>query len=105
MKSQRLKHLRTWLRANLGFAIVPWLSVMNEPKSSVIKTFKDSQPVREIRAWVVADTFNKKLLLEKIKNTIWNNLPDQLKRTMKYKKIKWNDAPYFLNQVAKLSQR
>ncbi|MEJ0056025.1 MAG: LysR substrate-binding domain-containing protein [Bacteroidota bacterium] len=69
-----IETLKNMVRANLGFAIVPWLSAINEPKSSVIKHFKDPQPVREI-SLVVADTFTKKLLLEKIKSIIWNNLP------------------------------
>lgn len=95
-----IETLKNMVRANLGFAIVPWLSVINEPKSSVIKNFKDPRPVREI-SLVVADTFTRKLLLEKMKSTIWNNLPDALKGSIKYKKIKWDDSPYFLNHVAR----
>ncbi|HEY9049336.1 MAG TPA: LysR substrate-binding domain-containing protein [Ohtaekwangia sp.] len=93
-----IETLKNMVRANLGFAIVPWLSVMSEPKSSVIKTFKDPQPVREI-SLVVADTFTRKLLLEKMKSTIWNTLPDPLKNKMKYKHIKWDDSPYFLDMT------
>jgi len=93
-----IETLKNMVRANLGFAIVPWLSATNEPKTSVIKSFKDPQPVREI-SLVVADTFTKKLLLEKMKSTIWHVLPDTLKGKMKYKKIKWDDSPYFIDHV------
>jgi LysR family hydrogen peroxide-inducible transcriptional activator len=88
--------LKNMVRAKLGFAIVPWLSVMNESDTLLFKSFKDPQPVREI-SLVVTDTFSKKLLLEKMNSVIWNCLPDVLKNKMKYKKIKWDDSPYFIN--------
>ncbi|WP_333820131.1 hydrogen peroxide-inducible genes activator [Ohtaekwangia sp.] len=93
-----IETLKNMVRANLGFAIVPWLSVLSEPTTSVVKTFKDPQPVREI-SLVVADTFTRKLLLEKMKSTIWNALPEALKNKVKYKHIKWDDSPYFLDMT------
>lgn len=89
-----IETLKNMVRADLGFAIVPWLSVHNEP-SAFYKPFKDPQPVREI-SLVVSDTFSKKLLLEKIAKVIFDSLPKQLKATIRAKKIKWNDSPYFM---------
>ena len=91
-----IETLKNMVRANLGFAIVPWLSIMNEPKLSVFKSFKEPQPVREI-SLVVADTFTRKLLLEKMKSVIWSCLPEVLHSKMKYKKIKWDESPYFID--------
>jgi LysR family transcriptional regulator, hydrogen peroxide-inducible genes activator len=93
-----IETLKNMVRADLGFAIVPWLSIQNEP-SAFYKSFKDPQPVREI-SLVVSDTFSKKLLLEKIADVIWNSLPKQLKMNIKAKKIKWNDSPYFIKAAA-----
>jgi LysR family hydrogen peroxide-inducible transcriptional activator len=56
-------------------------------------------PVREI-SLVVADTFSRKLLLEKMSECIYSCLPDALKQNTAYKKIRWNDSPYFINSVA-----
>jgi LysR family hydrogen peroxide-inducible transcriptional activator len=89
-----IETLKNMVRADLGFAIVPWLSVMNEKEGVCYKPFKDPQPVREI-SLVVADTFSRKLLLEKISGVITDCLPKNLKRVFKNKKIKWNDSPYF----------
>lgn len=86
--------LKNMVRANLGFAIVPWLAVINEKAGYNYKFFKDPQPVREI-SLVVSDTFTRKLLLEKMARVITDCLPKDLKRVFKNKKIKWNDSAYF----------
>ncbi|MEI9920364.1 MAG: LysR substrate-binding domain-containing protein [Bacteroidota bacterium] len=93
-----IETLKNMVRANFGFAIVPVLSVGSEPKTSIVKRFRDPQPVREI-SLVVADTFTKKLILEKMKKAIWDSLPNEIKKEGKYKKIKWNDSPYFNEKI------
>jgi LysR family transcriptional regulator, hydrogen peroxide-inducible genes activator len=90
-----IETLKNLVRASLGFAIVPWLSVMNEIKDGYCKNFKEPVPVREI-SLVVSDSFTRKLVLEKIGEVIWNCLPEPLKANRKYKRIKWNDSPYFM---------
>jgi LysR family hydrogen peroxide-inducible transcriptional activator len=90
--------LKNLVRASLGFAIVPWLSVMNEMQEGYCKSFKEPIPVREI-SLVVSDSFTRKLLLEKISETIWECLPKPLKIDKKYKRIKWNDSPYFIKMT------
>lgn len=90
-----IETLKNLVRASLGFAIVPWLSVMNELEDGFCKTFKEPVPVREI-SLVVSDSFTRKLLLEKMSDVIWQCLPDPLKVNRKHKRIKWNDSPYFM---------
>jgi LysR family hydrogen peroxide-inducible transcriptional activator len=90
-----IETLKNLVRASLGFAIVPWLSVMHELQDGFCKTFKEPVPVREI-SLVVSDSFTRKLLLEKMSEVIWKCLPDALKENHKYKRIKWNDSPYFM---------
>lgn len=94
-----IETLKNLVRAELGFAIIPQLSVINEKESTLFKPFKDPKPVREI-SLVTSDTFSRKLLLEKMSQTIWSCLPDSLKQDYKYKKIQWNDSPYFINATA-----
>src|SRR6218665_672414 len=91
-----IETLKNLVRAQLGFAIVPELSILNEKESHLFKPFKDPKPVREI-SFVVSDTFSKKLLLEKMNAAIWNCLPESLKKDINYKKIRWNDSPYFID--------
>ncbi len=96
-----IETLKNLVRAKLGFAIIPALSIINEKETALFKTFKDPKPVREI-SFVVSDTFSKKLLLEKMSEAVWDCLPDALKKDFSYKKIKWNDSPYFISSVSKL---
>lgn len=93
-----IETLKNLVRAKLGFAIIPQLSIMNEKESALFKSFKDPKPVREI-SFVVSDTFSKKLLLEKMNQAIWNCLPETIKKDISYKKIRWNDSPYFINAI------
>jgi LysR family hydrogen peroxide-inducible transcriptional activator len=90
-----IETLKNMVRASLGFAILPWLSVMNEWQDGTCKLFKEPVPVREI-SLVVSDSFTRKLLLEKMSEVIWESLPAALKIDRKFKRIKWNDSPYFM---------
>lgn len=97
-----IETLKNLVRANLGFAIVPELSILHELPNPLFKRFMDPQPVREI-SLVVNDSFSRKLLLEKMNQVIWNNLPENLKMAFPYKKIKWNDSPYFFKSTGMLN--
>lgn len=95
-----IETLKNLVRAQLGFAIIPELSILNEKNTGLFKPFKEPKPVREI-SLVVSDSFSKKLLLEKMNEAIWNCLPDNLKKDFAYRKIRWNDSPYFTKAVSK----
>jgi LysR family hydrogen peroxide-inducible transcriptional activator len=95
-----IETLKNLVRAQLGFAIIPELSIMNEKDLGLFKPFKEPKPVREI-SLVVSDSFSKKLLLEKMNEAIWNCLPESLKKDFAYRKIRWNDSPYFFKSVSK----
>lgn len=96
-----IETLKNLVRAELGFAIIPELSIINEPNSGLFKPFKEPKPVREI-SLVVSDTFSKKLLLEKMNEVIWSCLPDSLKQNFAYRRIRWNDSPYFIKAMSEL---
>lgn len=93
-----IETLKNMVRADMGFAIVPWLSVQHEWDTGYCKPFKDPVPVREI-SLVVRDDYSRKLVLEKMQECIWNSLPAALRADRKFKRIKWNDAPYFLKAI------
>jgi LysR family hydrogen peroxide-inducible transcriptional activator len=95
-----IETLKNLVRAQLGFAIIPQLSILNEASTDLFKTFKEPIPVREI-SLVVSDSFSKKLILEKMNEAIWNCLPQSLKKDFSYRKIRWNDSPYFVKAVSK----
>ncbi len=93
-----LETLKNMVRANMGLAIVPQLSVAYLAQQDVYKPFKAPQPVREI-SLVVSERFAKTLLLEKLKACIWACLPVTLQQSFPYKKISWNDSPYFQQKL------
>jgi LysR family hydrogen peroxide-inducible transcriptional activator len=94
-----IETLKNLVHAQLGFAIIPELSILNEKDLGLFKPFKEPKPVREI-SLVVSDSFSKKLLLEKMNEAIWNCLPESLKKDFTYRKIRWNDSPYFAKSVS-----
>lgn len=97
-----IETLKNMVRASLGFAIIPQLSIMHEGEGAFAKPFKDPKPAREI-SLVVSDTFSRKLLLEKMNEAIWDILPATLKKDTNYRKIRWNDSPYFVKAIKSLT--
>lgn len=93
-----IETLKNMVRADLGFAIVPELSIGYEVDHKLYKSFADPKPVREI-SLVVAASFSRKLLLEKMSETLWSCLPESLKKEFSYRKIQWNDSPYFVKST------
>ena len=83
-----IETLKNMVRANIGWSIIPELSIFNEGQNNFYKYFESPEPVREI-SLVVGHYFSKNVVLEK------------LKKTFHYKKVTWNDSPYFKNALAK----
>lgn len=94
-----IETLKNLVRAQLGFAIIPQLSMINETDTTLFKHFKEPQPVREI-SLVTSDTFSKKILLEKMNKAIWGCLPKSITQNFTYRKIRWNDSPYFVKAIS-----
>ncbi len=89
-----IETLKNLVRSDLGYAIVPELSILNDYDDKFVQHFKAPEPTREI-SLVVSESFEKKLLLEKLKEAFWNVLPEKCRTSDNYTKIKWNDSPYF----------
>lgn len=95
-----IETLKNMVRQGFGFAIVPWLSTIGENEETKAQSipFKEPQPAREI-SLVTSDTFSKKLLVEKMSQAIWTSLPKKFKGSTPYKKVRWDDSPYFSRNV------
>lgn len=94
-----LETLKNLVKAGVGFALLPQLSVENDP-GCLYRPFKEGGPARQI-SLVVADTYSRKLLLEKISGALWGCLPQSFKENRQYRKIRWNDSPYFIREISK----
>ncbi|KQC31418.1 hydrogen peroxide-inducible genes activator [Flagellimonas eckloniae] len=95
-----IETLKNLVRADLGYAIIPELSILHEKNKHLIKPFKNPRPVREI-SLVVSQSFSKTLILEKLKDAIWNSIPESCREISNYKKISWDDSPYFRQATSK----
>lgn len=93
-----IETLKNMVRAQLGIAIIPELSIANEGDKAFFKPLKEPRPVREI-SLVVTDTFSRKKLLEIVSKSIWDCLPISMKENFNYRKVKWNDSPYFIKAI------
>lgn len=96
-----IESLKRMVKADFGFAILPWLSTSGEKNHNnvIALPFDSPIPVREI-SLVTSDTFSKKLLIKKISNVVYDCLPDELKQSTNHKKIRWDDSPYFVQSIS-----
>ena len=96
-----IESLKSMVKADFGFAILPWLSTSGEKKhnNAISIPFDSPIPVREI-SLVTSDTFPKKLLLKKISKVVYDCLPKELKQRTNHKKIRWDDSPYFIKSIS-----
>ncbi|KAB5491432.1 hydrogen peroxide-inducible genes activator [Flagellimonas hadalis] len=95
-----IETLKNMVRQGFGFAIVPLLSTIGQNGETKARSipFSAPQPAREI-SLVTSDTFSKKLLVEKMSQAIWTSLPDSFKGNTTYKKVRWDDSPYFSKKI------
>ena len=93
-----IESLKNFVRANLGVAIVPELSIVHEDKKGTVKSFESPVPTREI-SLVVSERFSRKVLLENMGEAIWESLPQTFKKDKKHRRIRWDDSPYFRKAV------
>lgn len=85
--------LKQMVRQGMGFTILPELAVQHEPQKHW-QVFQEPRPVREI-SLVVSENFYRTQLLEKFQQAILSSLPKDLSDNKKFKRIQWNDSPYF----------
>ncbi len=72
----------------MGYALVPELSVDSITDKNYVRHFADPQPVREISI-VVNNNFPKEALIECLRDSVQNIIPEHLKKGEKYTRVKW----------------
>ena len=87
-ESGSIETLKNMVRSNMGYTLVPELSVIDELNSPKIQRFESPEPVREI-SLVVHNSFTKETLIEKIRESILPNIPANFQKGKRFNKVKW----------------
>lgn len=87
-ESGSIEALKSMVKKGIGYTLVPELSVDPLTDKPFVRRFAEPEPVREVSI-VVHQNFTRELLIEKLKEAILDNLPDNFKKTKSFKKIKW----------------
>lgn len=87
-ESGSIETLKNMVRSNMGYTLVPELSVIDELESPRIQRFESPEPIREISI-VVHNSFTKETLIEKIRESIMPNIPENFQKGKKFNKVKW----------------
>jgi LysR family transcriptional regulator, hydrogen peroxide-inducible genes activator len=87
-ESGSIEALKNMVKSNMGYTLVPELSVLHELESPFVKRITGQQPVREV-SLVVHNSFPKALFLNELKNQILEFIPDRFVKNTKVLKIKW----------------
>ena len=82
-----IETLKSLVKRNMGFTLVPELSV-SEHDAKYIKRFETPEPVREISI-VTHRSFNRQLLIDKLKASIRAALPEGIVTPKEFMKVKW----------------
>ncbi len=87
-ESGSIETIKGLVQENMGYALVPELSVDSITDKNYVKHFADPQPVREISI-VVNNNFPKEALIECLRDSVQNIIPEHLKKGEKYTRVKW----------------
>jgi LysR family transcriptional regulator, hydrogen peroxide-inducible genes activator len=83
-ESGSLETLKRMVEQNLGYTLVPQLSVLDQLHDSKVKRFNAPEPTREI-SLVVHNSFSRELMLEKLHSEILAKIP----KDFQTKPVKW----------------
>lgn len=87
-ESGSIETLKNMVRNNLGYTLVPELSVNEPVDKTYIRAFTDPKPVREV-SLVVHNSFTKELLLTNLRKAIIENVPAHFKKNQRFVTVKW----------------
>lgn len=86
-ESGSIETLKNMVLSGLGLTLVPQLSISESEKKYCIP-FKDPKPVREV-SLVFHKSFSKELLIDNIRKTILESIPDNLQKNERFFRVKW----------------
>jgi LysR family transcriptional regulator, hydrogen peroxide-inducible genes activator len=87
-KSGSIETLKSLVRENLGYTLVPRLSVLTDLNGGHIKEFEDPIPTREV-SLAVHKNFSKEALIEAIRDSILKSLPKDFEKVQTFNRVKW----------------
>lgn len=87
-ESGSIETLKNMVRSNMGYTLVPELSVIDELKNPKVKRFEQPEPSREISI-VVHKSFTKETLIEKLRESILATTPKNFQKGKHFVKVKW----------------
>jgi LysR family hydrogen peroxide-inducible transcriptional activator len=76
------------VRNNLGYTIIPEMSVNPEMDKNHINRFAEPQPAREV-SLVVNKTFARELLLVELRKAILAVVPENFRKNERYVGVAW----------------
>ena len=87
-ESGSIETIKNMVRSDMGYSLIPELSVNELLDKNLVRRFREPQLSREISI-VVHKSFPKEQLLNHLKRTIVNNVPDSFKKNNGYITVKW----------------
>lgn len=87
-KSGSIETLKNMAKKGLGYTLVPELSIDINVEGKWLKRFEKPEPVREV-SLVTHKSFNKKLLVNALHDSILEMVPKNFKKLERFKRIKW----------------
>ena len=76
------------VRSNMGYSLIPQLSVNDELDRDLVRRFRDPQLTREVSI-VTYKNFTREVLLNHLRESIMNNIPDDFKKNHYFVRVKW----------------
>ncbi|MGJ8660870.1 MAG: LysR substrate-binding domain-containing protein [Bacteroidota bacterium] len=87
-RSGSIETLKSLVREDLGYTLVPELSILKDMKDVHVKQFMEPVPVREV-SLAVHKSFSKEALIEAVRNSILKNLPTEFDKVQTFTRVKW----------------
>ncbi|MGD1847246.1 MAG: hydrogen peroxide-inducible genes activator [Salibacteraceae bacterium] len=87
-ESGSIETLKNMVKSNLGYTLIPELSLQQGDDQQYVRKFSDPQPAREV-SLVVHSGFTKELLIDHLRDTILKHTPDHFRKNERFVRIKW----------------
>ncbi len=87
-ESGSIETLKNMVRSNLGYTLVPELSIHDQADQHFVKRFVEPEPIREV-SMVTLKSFAKTKLLKALKEEIQANIPEGMKKSEPRKLVRW----------------
>jgi len=87
-ESGSIQTIKNLVKANLGYSLVPQLSVLDDLEKDHLKEFETPKPTREVSI-VVNKSFTKEKLIENLLTEIKRNIPKEVQEINNYMKVRW----------------